>query len=133
MFGKWKKEVDEDFVKTEITKIDEDHVTIAMDSREEIDEKINSSGLLKKYSELGKVMYGMMKDYRKGIYTKVPWFTIATIAFAFLYILNPFDIIPDFIPGLGYIDDLGVLTFGLRFIESDLHNYLDWKLEHQQA
>ncbi len=133
MFGKWKKEVDEDFVKTEITKIDEDDVTIAMDSREEIDEKINSSGLLKKYSELGKVMYGMMKDYRKGIYTKVPWFTIATIAFAFLYILNPFDIIPDFIPGLGYIDDLGVLTFGLRFIESDLHNYLDWKLEHQQA
>ncbi len=133
MFGKWKKEVDEDFVKTEITKIDEDDVTIAMDSREEKDEKINSSGLLKKYSELGKVMYGMMKDYRKGIYTKVPWFTIATIAFAFLYILNPFDIIPDFIPGLGYIDDLGVLTFGLRFIESDLHNYLDWKLEHQQA
>ncbi|MBT8318502.1 MAG: DUF1232 domain-containing protein, partial [Gramella sp.] len=75
----------------------------------------------------------MLKDYRKGVYTKVPWFTIATIAFAFLYILNPLDIIPDFIPGLGYIDDLGVLTFGLRFIESDLHNYLDWKLEQQEA
>ncbi|TRO65647.1 YkvA family protein [Christiangramia sabulilitoris] len=133
MFGKWKKEIDEDFVKTEVTKIKDEDVTIAMDSREEVDEKINNSGLLKKYSELGKVMYGMLKDYRKGVYTKVPWFTIATIAFAFLYILNPLDIIPDFIPGLGYIDDLGVLTFGLRFIESDLHNYLDWKLEHQEA
>lgn len=133
MFGKWKKEIDEDFVKTEVTKIKDDDVTIAMDSREEVDEKINNSGLLKKYSELGKLMYGMLKDYRKGIYTKVPWFTIATIAFAFLYILNPLDIIPDFIPGLGYIDDLAVLTFGLRFIESDLHNYLDWKLEHQEA
>ena len=133
MFGKWKKEIDEDYVKTEVTKIDDDDVTIAMDSKEEVDEKINNSGLLQKYSELAKVMYGMLKDYRKGVYTKVPWFTIATIAFAFLYILNPLDIIPDFIPGLGYIDDLGVLTFGLRFIESDLHNYLDWKLERQEA
>ncbi|MGA8855060.1 MAG: YkvA family protein [Christiangramia sp.] len=133
MFGKWKKEIDEDYVKTEVTKIDDDDVTIAMDSKEEVDEKINNSGLLQKYSELAKVMYGMLKDYRKGVYTKVPWFTIATIAFAFLYILNPLDIIPDFIPGLGYIDDLGVLTFGLRFIESDLHNYLDWKLERQES
>ncbi|SDS07349.1 YkvA family protein [Christiangramia echinicola] len=133
MFGNKKNKIDEDFVKTEVTKIDDDDVTIAMDSQEEVDDKINNSGLLQKYSELAKVMYGMLKDYRKGIYTKVPWFTIATIAFSFLYILNPLDIIPDFIPGLGYIDDLAILTFGLRFIESDLHNYLDWKLEHQDA
>ncbi|WP_035715949.1 YkvA family protein [Christiangramia echinicola] len=133
MFGNKKSKIDEDFVKTEVTKIDDDDVTIAMDSQEEVDDKINNSGLLQKYSELAKVMYGMLKDYRKGIYTKVPWFTIATIAFSFLYILNPLDIIPDFIPGLGYIDDLAILTFGLRFIESDLHNYLDWKLEHQDA
>lgn len=130
MFGKKKKEiVDEDFVKTEITKIDEDDVKIAMRNQEEISDKIINSNMLKKYTELGKVMYGMLKDYRKGIYTQVPWFTIATIAFAFLYILNPLDIVPDFIPGLGYIDDFAVLTFGLRFIESDLHKYLDWKLE----
>lgn len=131
MFGKKnkEKEIDEEFVKTEIAKVDEDDVTIAMRNQEQISDKIINSNMLKKYTELGKVMYGMLKDYRKGIYTQVPWFTIATIAFAFLYILNPFDIVPDFVPGLGYIDDFAVLTFGLRFIESDLHSYLDWKLE----
>lgn len=131
MFGKKnkEKEIDEEFVKSEIAKVDEDDVTIAMRNQEQISDKILNSNMLKKYTELGKIMYGMLKDYRKGIYTQVPWFTIATIAFAFLYILNPFDIVPDFVPGLGYIDDFAVLTFGLRFIESDLHNYLDWKLE----
>ncbi|MCM8567854.1 YkvA family protein [Gramella jeungdoensis] len=131
MFGKKKKEIDEDFVKSEITKIDDGDVNVAMRNHEQIADKIINSNMLKKYAELGKVMYGMLRDYRKGIYTQVPWFTIATIAFAFLYILNPLDIVPDFIPGLGYIDDFAVLTFGLRFIESDLHNYLDWKLERE--
>jgi len=39
------------------------------------------------------------------------------------------DLMPDFIPGLGYVDDFAILTVTLRFIETDLHKYLDWKLE----
>ena len=131
MFGNLKKKIDEDYFKTEVTKIEDNDVSIAMDSQDKVDDKINNSGLLQKYSELAKLMYGMLKDYRKGLYNKVPWFTIATVAFSFLYILNPLDIIPDFIPGLGYIDDMAIFTFGLRFIESDLHNYLDWKIEEE--
>ena len=130
MFSK-KKTIDAEYVSGEITKIDGDDVEVVMDSEEEISDKMKNSSILKKYTELGKVMFGMLKDYRKGVYTNVPWFTIAAIAFGFLYILNPFDIIPDFIPGIGYIDDFAVFTFGLRFIETDLHNYLDWKLEEE--
>lgn len=131
MFGKKSKMIDEEYVSGEITKINKDDVEVAMSSQEAIADKILNSSILKKYTELGKVMFGMLKDYRKGIYTNVPWFTIAAIAFSFLYILNPFDIIPDFIPGIGYIDDFAVFSFGLKFIESDLHKYLDWKLEEE--
>jgi uncharacterized membrane protein YkvA (DUF1232 family) len=58
----------------------------------------------------------------------VPWFTIASIVAALLYILNPLDLVPDFIPGIGYIDDLAVFSIGMGWIETDLHKYLDWRL-----
>jgi len=132
MFNKKDKIIDENYVNDSIIQIKDDDVDVVMDKQKEISSKLVNSSVLKKYSELGKVMLGMLTDYRKGIYTKVPWFTIATIAFGFLYILNPFDIVPDFIPLIGYIDDLAVFSFGLRFIETDLHNYLDWKLESQE-
>lgn len=128
MFNKKTQTIDEDYVKGEIAEVKGEDVDIVMESQEEIADKIQSSNVLKKYTELGKVMFGMLKDYRKGIYSDVPWFTIAAIAFGLLYILNPFDIIPDFIPGIGYVDDFAVLTFSLRFIETDIHKYLDWKL-----
>lgn len=132
MLSKKNQTIDEDFVSGEITKIDGEDVDVVMDNEEEISDKISSANFLKKYTELGKVMYGMLKDYRSGVYSNVPWFTIAAIAFSFLYVLNPFDIVPDFIPGIGYVDDFAVFTFALRFMESDLHNYLDWKLDESE-
>lgn len=132
MFNKKSNVIDEDYVSGEITKVSEEDVDVVMENQGRIAEKMRSSNVLQKYTELGKVMFGMLQDYRKGIYKNVPWFTIASIAFGLLYVLNPFDIVPDFIPGIGYVDDFAVLTFALRFIESDLHNYLDWKLEEQE-
>lgn len=129
MFSKKSSNIDEKYVEEKVAKVDESDVELAAKNQQEISDKILNANALKKYSELGKVMFGMLQDYRKGIYKDVPWFTIGAIAFALLYVLNPLDMVPDFIPGLGYIDDFAILTFSLKFIETDLHKYLDWKLE----
>ncbi len=69
---------------------------------------LSNASPLRKYAELGKIMFAMLKDVKKGNYPNVPWFTIASIVVALLYVFNPFDLVPDFIPGVGYIDDLAV-------------------------
>lgn len=123
-----KKKINDEYVNSEISKIDEGDLDLVMDNSKEINQKISSAGSLKKFTELGKLMFGLLSDFRKGDYTKVPWFTIASVGLALLYVFNPLDMVPDFLPGVGYVDDFLIFTVVLRFIETDLHEYLDWKI-----
>ncbi len=122
--------VDENYVEQEVNNIEEDDVEVVLNNEENIDKKFSGNNSLSKYVELGRIMISMLKDVKNGSYKNIPWFTIATIVMAFLYILNPMDIVPDFIPGIGYIDDVAILTMGVGWIESDLHRYLDWRMEN---
>ena len=123
-----KKKINKDYMKTEISNVDDGDLDMVMKNKDAIDKKLRGSGM-KKYAELGKLMFGMLQDYRKGEYTSPPWFTIAAIGLTLLYVFNPLDMLPDFLPGVGYVDDFALFTVAIRFIESDLHAYLDWKID----
>lgn len=127
-----KHKVDEDFVQEEAGKVTEHDIDDALNKKSRIEEKILSSGTMRKYAEVIKQMFLMLNDYRKGAYRDVPWLTISTLVFILIYVLNPLDLIPDFIPIIGYLDDATVLVLGLNWIQTDLHKYLKWK-EKQEA
>jgi uncharacterized membrane protein YkvA (DUF1232 family) len=76
-------------------------------------EKQNALTKLKSYAKKLKqnlfVLYLSYKDSR------VPWYAkfiaICVVAYAF----SPIDLIPDFIPVLGYLDDLIIVPLGISF------------------
>jgi len=74
-----------------------------------------------------KLLAAMIKDYAKGNYKKVPWDAIGAITFALIYFLTPADLIPDVIPFLGYMDDIGVLEFVLTKFSKEIEEYKRWK------
>lgn len=117
------------YMEEEVTKIKDEDVEIVLENEEAINKKFSGANSLAKYAELGRIMVLMLKDVKNKVYTEIPWFTIATVILALLYVLNPLDIIPDFIPGIGYIDDVSVLAISMGWIQSDLHKYLDWKIK----
>ena len=44
---------------------------------------------------------------------RTPWYAKALAAIVVAYALSPIDLIPDFIPVLGYLDDLIILPLGI--------------------
>ncbi len=47
---------------------------------------------------------------------RVPWYAKALAACVLGYLFSPIDLIPDFIPVIGYLDDFIVVTVGLVLV-----------------
>jgi len=47
---------------------------------------------------------------------RVPWYAKAVAAAVAAYALSPIDLIPDFIPVIGYLDDLIILPLGILLV-----------------
>jgi uncharacterized membrane protein YkvA (DUF1232 family) len=47
---------------------------------------------------------------------RVPWYSKAVAAAVAAYALSPIDLIPDFIPVLGYLDDLVIVPAGILLV-----------------
>lgn len=69
----------------------------------------------------------LLKAWKNGSYTGLSVRTLASCATALLYVLSPVDVIPDFIPGIGLIDDAAVLTFLLHSLAEDLAAFRVWE------
>ncbi len=47
---------------------------------------------------------------------RVPWYAKALAIAVAAYVLSPIDLIPDFIPVLGYLDDLIIVPAGIALV-----------------
>ena len=47
---------------------------------------------------------------------RMPWYAKALAVFVVAYALSPIDLIPDFIPVLGYLDDIILVPLGLLLV-----------------
>lgn len=106
-------------------KVTMDDVYEAYNKSSQILDKVLGGFLFKEYAKV-KILIMMLGDILDGNWSTV-WFTVGAIVIVLLYILNPFDLIPDFIPIIGQLDDLSVLLFGWRLIQEDIKKYADWK------
>lgn len=72
------------------------------------------------------LMCSLVYNYFNRNYTEVPIGSIMAIISALTYFISPVDMIPDAIPGLGYMDDAAVITACLALVHSDLAEYQKW-------
>lgn len=116
-------------VKSDSSKVSSDELNEVLKNENQIREKASKLNF-DKFSKLIRQLtlsLQMLKDYKTKAYLNIPWRTIALVVAAILYFINPFDIIPDFIPFLGYTDDAIAFAAIFKSAQTDLYDYCKWK------
>ncbi|MBO2543461.1 DUF1232 domain-containing protein [Salegentibacter sp. BDJ18] len=123
--------IDNETIKKEHKKrqddFEEEDIDDVLEDEDAIKSKFENKGKLQRYLDDAVILFSLLKDYANGNYREVPFNVIAAIGGALLYVLSPIDLIPDFIPIIGYLDDAAVVAFCLNLIEKDLISYKIWK------
>lgn len=93
--------------------------------------KLSNIPIVGQYFEDIPLLYGLVIDYVKGNYKEIPVSSIIMTAASLVYFLSPVDLIPDYIPVIGYVDDITVIGFLIKAIHNDLQSYKKWKEKNQ--
>ena len=96
---------------------------------EKIEKKIKWIPFLAQEFKNIPTMVSMVRSYLRGNYTKIPKRTILAIVSALIYFLSPIDLIPDWIPLLGQLDDAIVIASCWNLVNKDVEDYRQWKKE----
>jgi len=74
-----------------------------------------------------KLLVRMIRAHISGAYRAFAPMTLVMFAFALIYFITPIDLIPDFVPALGFTDDIAVALMIMRQFSSDIEEYKQWE------
>lgn len=112
-------------------KISEKDIEKVHKKSKEIEEQF-TKGPLREFLDNAKLLLDVVSDYCTGKYRQIPYFSLAAIVFTLLYVLSPIDLIPDFIPVVGQLDDAAVVSICLFLVLQDLKEYEAWKINESK-
>jgi uncharacterized membrane protein YkvA (DUF1232 family) len=74
-----------------------------------------------------KLIVRMVKAYAAGTYRQVPWKAILSFVGGLLYFITPLDLIPDFLPVVGMLDDFTVILWLVRSFSESIKDFEEWE------
>lgn len=73
------------------------------------------------------LLLGLCAAWWRGEYRALGRQALLSVVAALLYFLTPLDMVPDWLPGAGLLDDLAVLAWVMRTWAAELDAYRAWR------
>lgn len=70
-----------------------------------------------------KLLIHYVKDIATRKYTDYSRASLSLVIGVLIYVVSPVDIIPDFIPGLGWTDDATLIAWAIKELDDELQRY----------
>ncbi|MEQ9165228.1 MAG: YkvA family protein [Fulvivirga sp.] len=80
-----------------------------------------------KFVDRVRVLIRMVKAYKRGEYRNIKLQNILLIVAALVYFVTPLDLIPDFIPITGLVDDFTVVVWVYNKVQQEIDKFIEWE------
>jgi uncharacterized membrane protein YkvA (DUF1232 family) len=78
------------------------------------------------------LLYYYAKDIWAGRYRDYNGKMLVLIVAVLIYVASPLDIIPDWIPGAGFLDDAALIGYVVHLADRELERYYHWTRRHRR-
>jgi len=102
--------------------------TLLVDAFNKAREKKELGTLAHEAWETLQSLFRLIKLSASGEYTGVPTSTVVAAVAVLIYFLSPIDLIPDFIPVVGLLDDMALVAWFSTSIKHELDKFHEWEL-----
>ncbi|WP_052733057.1 YkvA family protein [Hymenobacter terrenus] len=102
-------------------------VTILNEVADKLADKENKTNKFRQLFEVALTMVRLVRSYVSGEYRQISTGTIVSGLAVLLYVLSPVDLVPDFIPVLGFLDDLSLISWFIGKFQSEISRFREWE------
>ncbi len=105
----------------------------AVDDRERMDDLNNKREEFTQKRGLSRVkqellqLWDYLADVMRGHYTDYSAWALTKVVACLLYVVSPFDLVPDFFPWVGWLDDIAVVIYVFDLLHEELEAYDEWR------
>lgn len=106
-------------------------VTILNETATKLADEESKDNKFKQLFEVAFTLIRLVRSYASGEYRAIKSSTIVSGLAVLLYVLSPVDLIPDFIPVVGFLDDLSLVSWFVGKFQGEIIRFREW--EHHIA
>jgi uncharacterized membrane protein YkvA (DUF1232 family) len=102
-------------------------VTILNETADKLADESSKDNKFKQLFSVALTLVRMVRSYITGDYRQIQTSTIISGLAVLLYVLSPIDLVPDFIPIVGFLDDLSLVSWFVGKFHGEIVRYRAWE------
>jgi uncharacterized membrane protein YkvA (DUF1232 family) len=105
-------------------------LTVLNEVANKLADKNKGNNKFEQLFDIGKTLVRLVRNYVSGAYREVDTTTIVSGLAVLLYVLSPIDVVPDFVPVLGFLDDLALISWFVSKFQEEITRFRTWEDTH---
>ncbi|WP_416138909.1 YkvA family protein [Hymenobacter psoromatis] len=102
-------------------------ITILNETADKLKSEESKDNKFKQLFDVALTLVRLVRAYATGEYRAIETNTIISGLAVLLYVLSPIDLVPDFIPVVGFLDDLSLVSWFLSKFQGELIRFREWE------